>query len=360
MKLTTFAFVMTAFAASSQAESNEFPIWPEGVPGVPRAEALGAKTVLGDEVQKDGSFTNVSVPTLTVYAPAVDKPNGTAVIICPGGGYEHLTNEREGVQYANWLSTLGVTSFVLKYRLVEFGHPAPLQDVLRAVRIVRSRAAEFRINPDRIGVMGSSAGGHLAASAGTLFDLPAGKTGAPLDATSARPDFLILLYPVITMADPAAHAGSRRALLGASPSPELLNLMSLEKQVTAATPPTLLIHTQEDKSVPVENSILFFQALTRAGVPAEMYLFEHGTHGMGMKAGLGTASDWPRRAEEWLHGRGLLDAAKPCRSLSVALVLSVRSAAAGRRDHPCRPVAPQSCNGNVRSVLYRPALALSI
>lgn len=302
MKTPVTALLMSVLVSASHADPNVIPLWPEGVPG--------ARPGLGAEHHEDGRIANVSEPTLTVYAPAVDKPNGTAVIINPGGGYTRLSTEREGVQYANWLSTLGVTSFVLKYRMVEFGHPAPLQDVLRAVRIVRSRAAEFKINPDRIGAMGSSAGGHLSASAGTLFEHPAGKTGAPLDAVSARPDFLILLYPVITMDEPAVHAGSRHALLGAHPAPELRQLMSLEKQVTAATPPTLLIHTQEDKSVPVENSLLFFSALTRAGVPAELYVFEHGEHGMGMRAGLGTASEWPRRAEEWLRGRGLLDPAK--------------------------------------------------
>nr|ALS89885.1 prolyl oligopeptidase family [uncultured bacterium] len=182
--------------------------------------------------------------------------------------------------------------------------------MLRAVRIVRSRATEFRINPDRIGVMGSSAGGHLAASSGTLFDHASGGTGAPLDSENARPDFLILMYPVITMKDPAAHAGSRTNLLGENPSAQNLELMSLESQVTAKTSPTLLIHTQEDSSVPVENSIVFYQALTRANVPAEMYLFERGSHGMGMRNGLGTASNWHKRAEEWLAARGLLDAEK--------------------------------------------------
>jgi len=294
---------MTATAALSQPLPTVIPLWPEGVPG--------AKAGLGPERHEEGRISNVSEPTLTVYGPAVDKPNGTAVIIAPGGGYVRLSTDREGVQYANWLSTLGVTSFVLKYRMQEFGHPAPLQDVLRAVRLVRSRAAEFKVNSDRIGVMGSSAGGHLAASAGTLFDHPAGRTGAALDAVSARPDFLILMYPVITMEDYAVHAGSRKALIGENPTPELKQLMSLEKQVTAATPPTLLIHTQADQTVPVENSILFFQALTKAHVPAEMYLFEHGGHGMGMKADLGTASEWPRRAEEWLRDRGLLSPAKP-------------------------------------------------
>jgi acetyl esterase/lipase len=303
MKKIILPLLMTAIATLSEAASPVvIPLWPEGVPG--------AKAIGDERSESGGRISNVSEPTLTVYAPAVDRPNGTAVIIAPGGGYGMLSTEREGVQYANWLSTLGVTSFVLKYRMKEFGHPAPLQDVLRAVRLVRSRAAELKVNPARVGVMGSSAGGHLAASAGTLFDHAAGKTGAALDATSARPDFLILMYPVITMDDPHAHAGSRKNLLGDNPTPELLQLASMEKQVTAATPPTLLIHTQADQSVPVENSILFYQALTRAKVPAEMYLFEHGGHGMGMKDGLGTSSDWPARAAEWLRNRGLLTAVK--------------------------------------------------
>ncbi|SFU98669.1 Acetyl esterase/lipase [Pseudoduganella namucuonensis] len=295
--LATIMTSLTAFAFANPA----LPLWPEGVPG---ARAIGAEQL------SDGRISNVSEPTLTVFRPAVDRPNGTAVIICPGGGYVRLSAEREGAQYANWLGTLGVTTFVLKYRMAEFGHPAPLQDVLRAVRMVRSRAKEFGVDPSRVGVMGSSAGGHLAASAGTLFDHAAGRTGAALDAISGKPDFLMLLYPVIAMEGPAVHAGSRKALLGSSPTAETVQLMSVERQVSAATPPTLLIHTQEDQAVPVENSILFYQALTRAKVPAEMYLFEHGGHGMGMKDGLGTASEWPRRAEEWLRGRGLLSAGK--------------------------------------------------
>lgn len=291
-----------ALAAPASAENLVLPLWPEGVPN--------AKPRLGPEHVEDGRISNVSEPTLTIFPAAVDRPNGTAVIICPGGGYVRLSTQREGVQYANWLSTLGVTSFVLKYRMAEFGHPAPLQDVLRAVRLVRSRAAEFKIDATRIGVMGSSAGGHLAASAGTLFDYSVGKTGAPLDAVSARPDFLILMYPVISLDDPVAHVGSREALIGKNPPAELRELLSLEKQVTTATPPTLLIHTQEDQSVPIENSIRLFQALTRAKVPAEFYAFEHGSHGMGMRDGLGTSSDWPARAAEWLRARGLLTPGK--------------------------------------------------
>jgi len=296
MKKTLLLLILSASAALASAA--DIPLWPEGVPGARN---------IGPEVRKDGYVSNVSEPSFTVVRAAVDRPNGTAVIIAPGGGYVRMANAREGEQYANWLSTLGVTSLILHYRAQEFGHPAPLQDVLRAVRLVRSRAAEFGIDPARIGVMGSSAGGHLAASAGTLFDNPIGRTGAALDATSARPDFLILMYPVITLDGPAAHMGSRKSLLGASPSPELVRLMSVEKQVTPQTPPTLLIHTQADQAVPVENSILFYQALTRNKVPAEMYLFEQGSHGMGMRDNLGTASAWPKRAEEWLRARGLLN-----------------------------------------------------
>jgi acetyl esterase/lipase len=293
---------MMTFAASAPV----LTLWPEGVPPARRADAPAARGGLGPERDDGGRLSNVSLPTLTVVPPAVDRPNGTAVILCPGGGYTFLSNAREGQQYAAWLSTLGVTTFILKSRLQEWGHPAPLQDVLRAIRLVRSRAAEFGVDPKRIGVMGSSAGGHLAASASTLWDHPDGRTGAALDGVSARPDFAVLVYPVITMMDPAAHAGSRQALLGASPDPELLTLMSVEGQVSAATPPTLLLHTQGDKAVPPDNSLLYFQALTRAGVPAELYVFEQGGHGIGMVDGLGNASAWPRRAEDWLRQRGLL------------------------------------------------------
>jgi acetyl esterase/lipase len=297
MKRLILMIALAWSAAHCLAAPAVIPLWPEGVPG---AKSIGA------EQTADGRISNVSEPTLTVYGPAAGTGNGTAVVICPGGGYVRLSADHEGAKYATWLASLGVTSFVLKYRMKEFGHPAPLQDVLRAVRLVRSRAAEWGLNPARIGVMGSSAGGHLAASAGTLFDHPLGRTGAKLDAISARPDFMMLLYPVITMEGTVVHAGSRKALLGDSPTPELLHLMSVETQVSAATPPTLLIHTQADKSVPVENSILFYQALTKAGVPAEMLLFEQGGHGVGMRSGLGTTSDWPRRAEEWLRDRKLL------------------------------------------------------
>jgi acetyl esterase/lipase len=177
----------------------------------------GAKDI-GPERRDTNGISNISRPTLTYLAPAVDRANGTAALICPGGGYSMVSYDREGLQYARWLSTLGITSFILKYRLKEFGHPAPLQDVLRAMLLLRSRCSEFRIDPARIGIIGSSAGGHLAACACTLHDHPLAKTGDPLDAVSARPDFAILLYPVITMEHLSAHSGSRLALLGRTPT----------------------------------------------------------------------------------------------------------------------------------------------
>ncbi len=306
MKLLISLLMLVSLSAAAFASDQLIPLWPEGVPNF--------KPGIGPEqVGPDGWVTHIATPTLAVHRGAIDRPTGTAVVICPGGGYVGLARLREGVQFADWLATLGVTSFILTNRVGDYGDPAPLQDVLRAIRIVRSRAAEFRLDPDRIGVMGSSAGGHLAACAATLYDDPAGKTGAPLDAVSGRPDFAILMYPVITFEDPYAHVGSRESLIGKHPSAERVAHYSLEKQVTAHTPPTLLIHTQDDKVVPVQNSILFYEALTRAGVPSEMHLYEHGEHGMGMREGLGNASDWPARAAAWLHLRGLLSPANPPR-----------------------------------------------
>lgn len=306
------ALLVLAFPILAPANEIVIPLWPEGVPPAIRPDVPASSANMPAEASDDGGrVSHISQPRLEVVPPAIDRANGTAVIICPGGGYSRLSLEREGRQYARWCSTLGITSFVLINRVGDYGHPAPLQDVLRAIRLVRSRAAEFHLNPNRIGVIGSSAGGHLAASAGTLFAHPAGRTGAALDTVEARPDFMMLLYPVISMDDPVAHVGSRQQLLGPKPTNEELALMSLEKQVTTSTPPTILFHTQDDKVVPVENSILFYQALTRAHVPAELHIFEHGPHGMGMRNGLGTASEWPHRAEEWLRARGLLEQAPP-------------------------------------------------
>ncbi len=295
-RLLTWVLPLGLLGRGLAAAEPVIDIWPEGVPGL-RADASAEK---GD----NELLSNIHRPTLTCYAAPAARATGAAVIICPGGGYWLLAWEKEGVEPARWFNSIGISVFVLKYRLAEYGQPAPLRDVLRAVRLVRSRAAEFGINPDRLGVMGFSAGGHLAACAGTLYDLPDGRTGAALDAVSARPDFLLLIYPVITMKDPYTHAGSRRNLLGPTPAPELVERYSSELQVTKNTPPAFLLTTFEDGLVPAENSIGFFEALHRAGVPAEMHVFEKGPHGFGLRPGFGPVDGWPLLCRQWLRLHG--------------------------------------------------------
>ena len=272
-------------------------LWPERVPGAIKDG--------GPETLDQGLVRNVHEPSLTPYLPPPGRSNGTAVVVCPGGGYTVLAIDKEGVAVANWLNTLGISAFVLKYRLKEYGHPAPLRDVLRAVRLLRSDAPRWGIRPDRIGVMGFSAGGHLAASAATLFDAPEGRTGAELDRVSARPDFAILVYPVIVLSGPYAHAGSRRALLGEAPAAELVDALSLDRRVTKDTPPAFLVHGGTDTAVPPENSALFYLALRRAGVAAELHNYERGAHGFGLQPDHGPISSWPQRCAEWLAANGL-------------------------------------------------------
>lgn len=289
--------LFASFAACvAHAAEPVIPLWPEGVPGL-KADAA-------DESAENNRVSNVHRPSLTMFAADPAKATGAAIIIAPGGGYARLAIDHEGWQLARWCNERGITAFVLKYRMKEYGEPAPLQDVTRAIRLVRSRAEEFGVAADRIGIMGSSAGGHVAATGATLFDHVAAKTGAALDVVSARPDFAVLLYPVITMDASYTHAGSRENLLGQDPAPKLVELYSLEKQVTAATPPTFIFYTQEDKTVPVRNGVEFFAALTGAKVPAEIHIFERGPHGMGMLPDRGPASDWPVLLEAWmrLHG----------------------------------------------------------
>ncbi len=284
-------------AQSPRPDRQVIVLWPEGVPN--------AKPNGGTERVEDGRVYNVQNPTLTIVPPET-RPNGTAVVVCAGGSYMRLAiaNEAEGV--AERLRKVGVTTFILKYRLAEYGHPAPLQDVLRAIRVVRSRAEEFGVRPDRVGVMGASAGGHVAASAATLFDSSDGRTAAAIDSISARPDFVALLYPVITMREPYAHDASRRNLLGDHPPEALIARLSLESQVTSQTPPVFLVHGADDQSVAVQNSILFHEALLKARVAAELHVYEHGPHGFGTSAGLGPTSFWVDRWFDWMRAHGWL------------------------------------------------------
>jgi acetyl esterase/lipase len=246
------------------------------------------------------------IPDLTIYD--VRGPgSGVGVIVCPGGGYGALAMNHEGRQVANYLNSVGITAFVLKYRLgPKYHHPVEIGDAQRAIRLVRARAAEFHVDAGKVGILGFSAGGHLASTAGTHFD--AGKADAtdPIDRQSSRPDFMVLGYPVISFTTPVTHKGSLKNLLGDNPDPELVKSLSSELQVTAQTPPTFLFSTSGDTAVPPENSIMFYLALHKAGVPAEIHVFEKGPHGVGLGGMDAALQEWPKLLVMWFRTRGLL------------------------------------------------------
>jgi acetyl esterase/lipase len=250
-------------------------------------------------------------PILLMSRPGDDVATTAAVIVCPGGGYRNLALDHEGTQIAEWLNSFGVTAFVLKYRHrgTGHGHPVPMMDGQRAVRTVRSRAAEWGIDSGRIGVMGFSAGGHFASTLGTHFDEGQSKAEDPIERVSSRPDFLILCYPVISFTAGYTHRGSRSNLLGETPDPELVKLMSNELQVTPHTPPTFLFHTAEDDGVLAENSLAFYEGLRKAKVPAELHIYEAGRHGIGLAKGVHGTGSWPDRCREWMELRGILERA---------------------------------------------------
>jgi acetyl esterase/lipase len=291
-KLLLYSTVMLLLglpAASAEA-APEVPIilWPGGAPGAKGSEPL-------------------DIPTLTPYLPSKEKATGAAIIVCPGGGYTHLA-DHEGAPVAEWLNSIGVTAFVLKYRLgPRYQHPAPLLDAARAIRLVRARAGEWAIDPGRIGILGFSAGGHVASTAGTHFDSGTPAAPDPIDRVSSKPNLMILIYPVITMRE-KTHAGSKKNLLGDNPSPELVTLLSNDEQVTKDTPPTFLVHTTTDSAVPVENSISFATALRKAGVPFELHLYERGPHGFGLGRDDPILATWPDRCADWLRVHGFATA----------------------------------------------------
>jgi len=283
-----FAICVAFGGAAGAAGETPIVLWPAGAPGAKGTEPA-------------------DVPELTPYIAPREIATGAAVVVCPGGGYGGLA-AHEGKPIAEWLNSIGVAGFVLKYRHApRYMHPAPLQDANRAIRTVRARAAEWGIDPARIGILGFSAGGHLASSAGTHFD--AGKPDAddPIERASSGPDAMILIYPVISMRD-VTHAGSKRNLLGPDPDPALVALMSNEEQVTKETPPAFLIHGVDDTVVLCENSLRFAAACRKAGVPHELHLYEHGPHGFGLGGGDPVLSSWPRRCADWLRRRGFVAA----------------------------------------------------
>ena len=297
-RLTILA--ITCFFAMLTFAQKEYPLYPKSIPGSIPSPNEESSAINDDSVL---IVSKVSIPTLTAYLAPADNATGAAVIICPGGGYAILASGHEGADVARRFNEMGISAFVLKYRIPndktmvnkEIG---PIQDAQQAISMVRSHAKKWSIRKDRIGIMGFSAGGHLASTAATHFTKDYRKNKTGLTNNSLRPDFLILVYPVISFSDSIGHSGSKNNLLGAHPSPEKIADYSNELQVTPATPPTFLVHAKDDP-VKVENSLAFAEALKKNKVPVEMFLYEHGGHGYGM---INKTSDvrWMDLVEKWM------------------------------------------------------------
>ena len=288
-KILLMSSVVFLAIRPAMAQTEPLDLWPNGAPGA-----------VGKEPE--------DIPTISPFFAPKNKATGAAIVVFPGGGYSHLSDIKEGSAVAEWLNTLGITAFVLKYRLgMRYHAPAQLLDAARAMRIVRSRAKEWGIDPGRIGILGFSAGGHLATTLGTHFD--GGKADATdmIEHVSSRPDLMILVYPVITMGD-FTHAGSKKYLLGDNPTSEQIRNYSNELWVTKDTPPTFLVHSVADPGVPVENSLLFASALRKANVPFEMHLYEKGPHGFGLAPTDPILSSWLERCADWLRVHGFVAA----------------------------------------------------
>lgn len=287
IRLTLLSIGLLAVSVIANADDSIL-LWPDGAPG-----AVGTE--------------DVDKPSLWVYPADKKTANGTGVVICPGGGYQILAVDHEGTQVARWYNRIGVTAFVLKYRLApRYKHPAPMQDVQRAIQYVRSHAQQYHLSPTRIGVAGFSAGGHLASTAATHFVEAKADAKDPIERVSSRPNFAVLAYPVITMTQDFGHAGSKKNLLGENPGDDLSKLMSNELQVTSHTPPTFIFHTGDDTGVPVENAIAFYAACRQHKVPAELHVYQFGPHGVGLAPGDAALNTWKDHVQDWLRNSGLL------------------------------------------------------
>jgi len=276
---------MLAAAVSAFGQVGAIKLWETRAPN-----AVGAQPA--------------DTPTITAFPAPRALASGAAVVVCPGGGYSHLSDIKEGSDIARWLNSLGITAFVLKYRLgMTYHQPNQLLDAARALRTVRARAKDWDVDPNRIGILGFSAGGHLASTLGTHFDTGKSNSADAIERVSSRPDLMMLIYPVITMGE-FTHAGSKRNLLDENPSEDLVKQYSNELHVSSDTPPAFLVHTMTDAVVPVENSLMFVQALRKARVPVEFHLYEKGPHGFGLAPSDPVLSTWAARCADWLalHG----------------------------------------------------------
>jgi len=268
--------------------TRTIPLWDGAAPGA-----------LGD--------ADSDRPTLTFFPASSDTAPTTTVIVIPGGSYGYLANNHEGRQIANWLNAMGINAFVLKYRLgPRYHHPIELGDAQRAIRLVRARAKEFAVSPHRIGVLGFSAGGHLASTTETHFDAGNPQSADPINRVSSRPDFAVLAYPVISLFADYTHQLSRKNLLGENPNPELVRELSGELNVTPQVPPTFLFSSSTDIVVPPENSVAFYLALRKVGVPAELHIFEKAPHGVGLDLADPAVSEWGNLLIHWFRERKLL------------------------------------------------------
>ena len=314
MRLCITLMTLLLLTAPARAKSEPIVLTMPLLPGEPPAGAVAAEQV---ERRKAGEtpiifIKDVRWPTLTVYLPEKEKATGAAVVICPGGGYSGVAIDLEGDNVAKWLNTLGVAGVVLKYRMPKPAEsktdlPYPTADARRAMRLVRSKAAEWNLDPARVGILGFSAGGHLAATTATQWEEADATAADPLAKFSTRPDFAVLIYPVVSFVDPAAgHTGSRNNLLGKDADAKRVESFSAELRVTAKTPPTFLVHAKDDP-VKVRNSELFADACRKAGVPVELVTFEKGGHGFGLGVNGGDPATWPAKCAEWMKGRGLLE-----------------------------------------------------
>ncbi len=293
-------------AVSMYGQPQTLQLWEGTIPG-----AIEEPSYKADTVYIDGHrprVVRVTDPTLEFYPAPAERASGAAVVVCPGGGYKRLAIDHEGREVAGWLNELGIAAFVLFYRLpsdaiMKDRSVGPLQDGQQAIRMVRRHAREWKIDPNMIGIMGFSAGGHLASTVSTHF---AERVYDPGDTVSARPDFAVLVYPVISMDTAITHRESRDSLLGRHPSEELVRHFSNERWVTESTPPTFIVHAANDKTVPAQNSVNYLEALRMRGVPCELHLYETGGHGFGLGKGGGTESGWPEACRRWLRARGVL------------------------------------------------------
>jgi len=307
----SLAVLVCVVGVAGWASAKEIPLWPAGqVPFSAGDQAAGPERVEDREStgEENRWIEGTTVPSLTPHRADPQQASGAAMVVCPGGGYGGLAFDKEGEHVSRWLAERGITAFTLKYRQGggAHQHPVPLTDGQRAVRWVRSHAEEYGVQPDHIGVMGFSAGGHLASTIGTHFDDGDPAADDPVERQSSRPDFLVLAYPVISMQKEITHAGSLENLLGKTPDPQLVEKLSNDLQVTDSTPPTFLLHATDDGAVPVENSLRFYRALVAHKVPAELHIYEHGGHGFGMLERNLPVDHWPEVLEAWLRSRGLI------------------------------------------------------